>query len=68
MERRRGRFSYKEHRTLLVMISRGVSVDELVEEFRTSKEMILQKAAELGVQLKRPAIKRSVPTASNRPR
>ena len=52
-------FSFKEHRKLVAMVSAGASVEKLAEEFNTSKKMILQKAAELGVQLMEPTAKRS---------
>ena len=54
MERRRGRFSFKEHRKFASMASAGATIDQLAARFETSPEMILQKAAELGVRLTHP--------------
>jgi hypothetical protein len=51
MVRRRGRFSHKEHRKFVSLTSEGASLDQLATQFETSREMILQKAAELGVRL-----------------
>ena len=55
--RRRGRFSLKENRRLMTMISAGASVDEAAATFRTSRETILQKTAEFGVRLEQPPAK-----------
>ena len=54
MKRRRGRFSCKEHRKLMSMIAAGASVDQMAAKFKTSREMIVQKASEFGHPLKDP--------------
>jgi len=56
---RRGRFSFKEERKLISMIAPGATLDETAAKFRTSPEMIMQKAAELGVHLERSTSKRT---------
>jgi probable addiction module antidote protein len=49
--RRKGRFSLKEDRQLIQIAAASVTVEEAAAIFRTSVEMIEQKAGKLGIPL-----------------